>query len=104
MAKFFIDLHDSDGVITDEEGAEFPHLEDALQEAKESARDLIKQYVDSRMSLSATCVEVRDATGHTVAALTVAEAMAHPAHPAFQNHCDPGAARDGNVPSGRRLS
>jgi hypothetical protein len=98
MAKFFIDLHDSNGVIADEEGSEFPHLEDALQEAKASARDLIKQYVDNRLPLSATCVEVRDDMGRTVAALTVAEVLVHPAHPEFQNHCGPGTARDGNLP------
>jgi hypothetical protein len=102
MAKFFIDLHDSNGVISDEEGAEFPHLEDALQEAKASARDLIKQYVDNRLPLSATCVEVRDDKGSTVAALTVAEVLVHPAHPEFQNRCEP--ASRGDFRQGRRLS
>jgi hypothetical protein len=104
MAKFFIDLHDSNGVIADEEGGDFPHLEDALQEAKASARDLIKQYVDNRLPLSAMCVEIRDEKGRTVAALTVAEVLAHPAHPEFQNRCEPGAGPQGNVPQGRRLS
>jgi hypothetical protein len=88
MAIFYIDLRDGRGVIRDEEGADFAHLEDALEEAKASARDMVKQYVDDRLALTSTCVEVRDHGGNTVAALTVAEVLAHPHHPEFKNHCD----------------
>jgi hypothetical protein len=41
MARYFIDLRDTKGMICDEEGAEFAHVEDALEEAKASARDLV---------------------------------------------------------------
>lgn len=44
MPRFFIDLRDSHGLIKDEEGAIFRHIEDALDEAKASARDLARQY------------------------------------------------------------
>lgn len=87
MAHFFIDLRDGSGLVRDEEGAIYPHIEDALDEAKASARDLVQQYMDNRISLNATCVEVRDVQGRTVAALTVAEVLEHPIHPAFKNHC-----------------
>ena len=87
MARYFIDLRDSDGTIPDDEGAEFAHLEDALEEAKASARDLVKQYLDNRLALGTVCVEVRDIKGDTVAALTVAEVLAHPVHPHFKTEC-----------------
>lgn len=87
MPRYFIDLRDGNGTIRDDEGADFPHLEDALSEAKASARDLVQQYVQSRRSLFATCVEVRDEKGRTIATLTVAEVLDHPVHPAFKEQC-----------------
>lgn len=87
MAKYFIDLRDSHGTVRDDEGAEYPQLEDALSEAKASARDMVEQYMDGRVSLNATCVEVRDEDGCTVATLTVAEVLEHPLHPAFKQRC-----------------
>jgi len=87
MPRYFIDLRNHGGMARDEEGAEFPHLEDALTEAKDSARDLVRQYMDARTALGETCVEVRDAQGRIVAVLTVAEVLEHPIHPAFKNSC-----------------
>ena len=78
-------------MIPDHEGAEFDHVEDALEEAKASARDLVKQYVDNFVSLDETCIEIRDVDGRTVATLTVAEVLAHPVHPAFKNRCSDAA-------------
>jgi hypothetical protein len=87
MPRFYIDIRDKGGLVKDEEGAVYDHVEDALTEAKASARDLVQQYMDSRISLGTTCVEVRDTQGRTVASLTVAEVLDHPVHPAFKNDC-----------------
>jgi hypothetical protein len=87
VAHYFIDLRDTKGMVCDDEGADFDHVEDALEEAKASARDLVKQYVDNRVPLDESCVEIRDIDGRTVATLTVAEVLAHPIHPAFKSHC-----------------
>lgn len=87
MARYYIDLRDVDGIIFDEEGAEYAHLEEALEEAKASAPDVVRHHMDNRLSLQDTCVEVRDNEGRTVAALTVAEVMAHPVHPHFRRDC-----------------
>jgi hypothetical protein len=45
VARFFIDLRDQTGLVRDEEGADFSSLEDALDEAKASARDMVQQYI-----------------------------------------------------------
>lgn len=85
--RYFIDIRDSRGTVRDQEGAEFTSLEAALDEAKESARDLVRQYMTDRIPLTATCVEVRNAKGNRIAALTVAEVLAHPVHPHFKTDC-----------------
>jgi hypothetical protein len=87
VPKFYIDLRDKTGIVHDEEGAEYKHIEDALNEAKASARDMVQQYMQSRISLHDTCVEIRDEQGRTMATLTVAEVLEHPIHPAFKEHC-----------------
>jgi hypothetical protein len=87
VPRFFIDLRDRSGLVRDEEGAIYSHIEDALEEAKASARDLVQQYMDDRIPLGTSCVEVRDVQGRTVATLTVAEVLEHPVHPAFKNDC-----------------
>jgi hypothetical protein len=94
MTIYFIDVRDSEGVVIDEEGGDFPGLEQALDEAKASARDLVRQYMDRHIALGAACVEVRDMQGRTVATLKVSEVLEHPIHPFFKNNCadapDPG--------------
>jgi hypothetical protein len=87
MPKFFIDVRDAGGIANDDEGSEFAHVEDALNEAKASACDLVRQYMDNQIPLTATCVEVRDTQGRTVAALTIAELLEHPVHPEFKSEC-----------------
>jgi len=87
MPRFFIDIRDQTGFVKDEEGAIYLHIEDALDEAKASARDLVHQYMDNKIPLGSSCVEVRDVQGRTVASLTVAEILEHPVHPAFKNQC-----------------
>jgi hypothetical protein len=87
MPRYFIDLRDRAGLVRDEEGSIYSHIEDALDEAKASARDLVQQYMDNRIPLGTSCVEVRDVQGRTVATVTVAEVLEHPVHPAFKNKC-----------------
>jgi len=91
MPRFFIDLRNGTELIRDDEGSVYDHIEDALDEAKASARDLVRQYMDARTPLGESCVEVRDVKGRTVATLTVAEVLDHPIHPAFKNNCSDAA-------------
>jgi hypothetical protein len=55
MTRYYIDLRDANGILIDDEGADLAHMEDALEEGKSSARDVIKQYVDNLVSLNETC-------------------------------------------------
>lgn len=87
MPRYFIDFRDQGGITRDEEGSDFRNLEDALTEAKDSARDLVRQFIDRRTPLNDTCIEVRDGDGRVVAVLTVAEILNHPVHPAYKNTC-----------------
>ena len=41
MPRFFIDLRNGTELIRDDEGSVYDHIEDALDEAKASARDLV---------------------------------------------------------------
>jgi hypothetical protein len=87
VTHYFIDLRDIGGMIHDEEGSEYANLEDALTEAKNSARDLVRQYMDNRTPPAESCVGVRDTQGRVVAVPTVAEVLDHPVHLAFKNTC-----------------
>lgn len=87
MPHYYIDLRDGKERIPDDEGADYSSLEEALTEAKESARDIVQQYAKGQIPLRDTCVEVRDIEGRIIAALTVAEVLNHPIHPAFKNDC-----------------
>jgi hypothetical protein len=77
MAIFYIDLRDGRGLVPDEEGAEFDHIDAALDEARASAQDLIKQYAHDQDAVSGARVEVRDVSGRTVAAVRVRDVLAH---------------------------
>ena len=87
MPRYYIDFRDRTGLVRHEEGSIYSHIEDALDEAKASARDLVQQYTDNRIPLGTSCVEVRDVQGRTVATVTVAEVLEHPVHPTFKNKC-----------------
>ena len=94
MPHFYFDVRDHHGLITDDEGADFRCLNDALFEAKASARDIAHQCISNNVPVSSSCVEVRDDRGQVVAALTVAEVLAHPMHPEFKNRCSDFPHRD----------
>lgn len=85
--RYFFDIRDKRGLMPDDEGADFHTLEDALSEAKASAKDIAVQNIRNGQRPDSSCVEVRDERGQVVAALTVAEVLAHPHHPQFRDRC-----------------
>jgi hypothetical protein len=83
MPRFFFHIRDQYGSITDHEGCELEGIINALDEAKASARELAKQYIDRRQSFAEACIHVVDEEGIAVAALHVREVVTHPEYPKF---------------------
>jgi hypothetical protein len=63
MPRYFFDICDGDNRIPDEEGTDCDDLDAAMREAAATARDLVKQYVDSERAISACYIAVRDELG-----------------------------------------
>jgi hypothetical protein len=78
MPHYFFDIHDRTDRIADEEGTDCADLDAALEEAKASARDLAKQYIDDRQSLLTCTIEIRDETGDVVGFLPIRAILGRP--------------------------
>jgi hypothetical protein len=91
MSRFFFHVREGERLVRDEEGSECPDLAAAREEAKASARDLAKQYLDDRTAPDPLCVEICDAAGRVLTVLPMAELLDNPAAPAFHEHCPPRA-------------
>jgi hypothetical protein len=87
VAMYHFNVVDRRGVVPDEEGSDFRFFSQALNEAKDSARDLAKHLLENRTVLLEQCVEVTDKAGNVLAALPVIEVLRHPHFPKFQDHC-----------------
>ena len=48
MPKYFIDVRDQDGLIPGQEGQDYIDLGAALEEARASACDVVRQYMGRR--------------------------------------------------------
>jgi len=86
MPRFFFNVRDHYGVVPDKEGCDLHGLSDALDEAKNSARDLAKQYIDSQKCFDQSCIDISDEGGVVVAALYVREIVDHPVFPKFSSY------------------
>jgi hypothetical protein len=73
MSQYFFSIRDPQGIIADEEGSDCRNDADALEEATASARDLAKQYIDSRTAFAGSSIEVRDAGGVLLASVAILE-------------------------------
>jgi hypothetical protein len=87
MTIYHFNVVDRHGVVPDEEGADYRLFSQALDEAKDSARDLARHLLSNRTVLLEQCVEVTDDSGKVLAALPVIEVLKHPNFPKFQDHC-----------------
>jgi hypothetical protein len=52
MPRFFFHVRDGDKLTQDVEGADFPHLEAAQDEAKTAAREMLAEQIDSAGTLN----------------------------------------------------
>lgn len=75
MPRYYFDICDSGGQLLDEEGTECAHLEVALREAEHSARDLVKQYLDSNRPIATCHIAIRDEWGEVKVRWPLAAAL-----------------------------
>lgn len=87
MARYHFNIRDREGLTLDDEGSEFELFEEALDEAKASARDLARQLIASSTAVAEQCIEITDDGGIVLKALPVAEVVKHPNYPKFEDHC-----------------
>ena len=77
MPRFFFDYRDSQGHLErDEEGVEFPSLEEAYEDAAQAAVDIHADACCAGKCLTGDAFEIRDECGRILAAVRFAEALA----------------------------
>jgi hypothetical protein len=96
MPLYFFHIFENGDFVPDEEGRTCSNLNAAKHEASASARDLAQQALDEGEPPDSACVEIHDAQGRVLAALSVAEVLEHPVRPSFSRSC-------GTRPFGQRL-
>jgi hypothetical protein len=67
VARFYLDVLDSDQVIQDLEGIDFANLEAAISEATAGARDLVAHGIMQNEDVSGQVFRIRDGNGEVVA-------------------------------------
>lgn len=88
MQRFFFHVYQDHRRIEDREGTVCETTTQARTEAIQSVKELAKQAISSNVSPLQTCLEIVDEEGVIVAAITVAEILAHPTMPRFQDTCE----------------
>lgn len=74
VGRYYFNIRDERGFIPDDEGAEYPSLSEALVEAKASAHDLAKQYLENKQVVSGS-IEIADESGALLSTLSLAEVL-----------------------------
>lgn len=69
MPRFFFNVHDGDEIIRDHEGVDVPALDDAIEEARQAARDLLAERVKHGAAIDSQAFEVLDDKGKAVLTL-----------------------------------
>jgi hypothetical protein len=75
MPLFYLHVLSTDGMGEDLEGADFPDLDAAKDEAREGIRALVADALFSGTELRVRSVEIRDETGKMLESVTLAQAI-----------------------------
>lgn len=73
--RFFFDIRDSETLIRDPDGSEFPNLRTACQDATLAARELMAEALLRGKPLGGRAFEIRDANGTLLCTLPFNEAI-----------------------------
>jgi hypothetical protein len=66
MPRYFFHLHDGDELVPDEEGRYFPDLDHALEEARQSARDILAEQLRLGQKLDGQFIEIANDDGEVL--------------------------------------
>jgi hypothetical protein len=75
MPFYYFNIVDADTVIADDEGSDLPNDVVAIEEGRCSARELLDQMIQSGADPSHRFIEVRNAAGTFVSAMTLSGLM-----------------------------
>ena len=75
MARYFFDLHDTRGYISDEEGRDFDDVADARQHAVRCVRSIVADDVMFGFIDLTPRIEIRSATDEQILTVRFAEAV-----------------------------
>jgi hypothetical protein len=70
MPRYFFNLRDGDEFVPDEEGRHFPDLQHALEEARQSARDILAEQLRLGQKLDGQFIEIANETGAVLEKVT----------------------------------
>lgn len=75
MPRYFLNIRDGETFVADEEGRHFPDLDHAVEEARQSARDLLADQLRAGQKLDGQLIEIADASGRVLRQVTFKSVM-----------------------------
>ena len=66
MPKYFLNIRDGEAFVPDEEGRYFPDLDHAIEEARQSARELLADQLRAGQKLDGQRIEIVDDRGRVL--------------------------------------
>ena len=70
MPRYFLNIRDGEAFVPDEEGRYFPDLDHAVEEARQSARDLLADQLRAGEKLDGQRIEIVDSSGRVLHQVT----------------------------------
>ena len=75
MPRYFFHVHETEGIVEDEEGLDFPDLGAARADALEAAREIMATYIRKGLDVSHWSFEIADGSRWPVMAVPFSEAV-----------------------------
>ncbi len=75
MPRYYLHLRERDGMIADQDGIDFPDLQAAMADAKQSIREMVAERIASAEELDIRSIQICDETGRDVGTVTLAAAI-----------------------------
>lgn len=86
MPRYFLHIRRHEDLIRDPEGAEFPNLEAALEEARNSLADMAAECLRERVAVKDETIEVADASDRVIGKISCYDVIFSLLQPTDQLH------------------